>query len=85
MKPREYRETPFVLPDETVFFVAALAHPRLGGQNPLDVFRYLQEKDVSVIFGLEAAPNFSTLANQVGIEYLDVSIPDFTAPSFESV
>jgi len=82
-KPEKYRETPIKLPDDSTVMVAALAKPNYCGQNPLETFAYLAQQNVSIIYGLEAHPSFIDMALQYGLNYIDCSIPDFTAPSIE--
>ena len=79
--PKYYRETPFILPSGTTVWVAGLAKPNYGGQDPSLAMAYLKEQGIQTVFGLEASPIFQKIAKTVGIDYFDVSIPDFTAPN----
>lgn len=81
MNPTHYREIQIELPNQTSSMVAALAKPNYCRQDPRPVFDYLKAQNIGVVFGLEGEPEFLAMASEVGIKYIDVSIPDFTAPN----
>ncbi len=81
-KPWNFRETPFRFGGGETVMVAALARPDFA-QDPLLAMNYLQKHKIKTIFGLDAHPTFKTMANKLGMNYVDVSIPDFSAPSLE--
>lgn len=81
--PFEYRETRFTLPDGRSVRVAGLARPDASGQKPKDVFQYLKDHDVQVIFGLDVSPDFPAIASSLGLTYINAEIEDFTAPPLD--
>jgi hypothetical protein len=82
-RPKSYRETPIELPDKKTNFVAALAKPSIDNQNPYEVFKFLADQDVITILGLEPDPSFLSIAHECGLTYLDMFIPDYSAPSLD--
>ncbi len=78
--PIHYRETPFHFGLKEPVLVAALARPGYSGQEPMMTMKYLKAHKIKTIFGLEASPEFNVMAKTLGMNYVDVSIPDFTAP-----
>ena len=80
-KPAYYRETLFFTPTGKQVLVAGLAKLNYGGQNPYEVMAYLKDHGIYTIFGLEASPEFLVIAKELELNYVDVTIPDFTAPS----
>lgn len=81
--PAEYREIPLTLPDNTITYVVGLASPKTYPQTPEEVFQFLKYKNVQIVYGLEASSEFVNIARRIDIEYIDETIPDFTAPSLE--
>lgn len=77
--PINYRETGFIF-GKKVVMVAALAKPGSFDQDPESVMAYLKEQGINTIFGLEPSRKFRKIAEQYGLVYLNVGIPDFTAP-----
>ncbi len=81
--PYNYRETPFNFGLRERTWVTALARPDFGEQDPNYALNYLKEHQVGTIFGLDASPELITLAKRLGMDYVDVTIPDFSAPNIE--
>jgi len=79
-KPANYRETSFALTSETNVSVAGLAMLDYGRQNPTNTLNYLKNQGIQTIFGLEARAEFMRIATNLGLKYIDVTIPDFSAP-----
>lgn len=82
-EPINYREISFNFGLETNTKVVGLAKPTYRSQDPTAIFKSLRDKNISIVFGLDASENFPSLAKRQGIVYLDVSIEDFTAPDVE--
>jgi protein-tyrosine phosphatase len=81
-KPSNYREMSFDLRLEQMVNVVGLARPDYG-QGSKKTMHYLKNHQVQTIFGLDVLPEFASIAKEQGMDYVDVSIPDFTAPSLE--
>lgn len=80
--PIHYRETLIKIDQNKSVFVAALAKPNYLKQNPKNVFIFLQQHSIHTVFGLEVLKKFSLFAQDYGLIYRAIPIPDFTAPSF---
>lgn len=59
--------------------MAALARPALN-DSPTDVMQYLISQDVVLVFALDTSKKLVELAKKHELNYIDASIPDFTAP-----
>ena len=59
--------------------VAALAKPDLN-HSPAEVMGYLKSQDVELVFALDTSRRLVELAQNHGLNYIDATIPDFTAP-----
>ena len=82
-KPFNYRETPFDFGLKRKVMVAGLASPRSYGQDPIMAMKYLKKHKITTIFALHALRELKTIADSLGMNYVDVSIPDFEAPAIE--
>ena len=77
--PKHYREATYSLLGQSVN-VIGLADLNYFGQDVKKTLIYLKKQGVSKVFGLQAEPVYSTLARHFGVDYVDATIPDFTAP-----
>lgn len=78
--PQKYRETSYDFGLGKDVYVAGLARLDYGGQNIEETLMYLKKRDINTIFGLDASSKFIIIAHKLGLNYVDVTIKDFSAP-----